>query len=87
MGKVGIYFSLVLWSRGQGQLRVCHDMFKKNLSKVIDDPGRFGSAYISFLAEEGTIRELNTGYTSVRKVLHKQVRDSSALILTSTGKR
>ena len=87
MGKVRISFSLVLWTRGQGQLRVCHDMFKKNLSKVIDDPGRFSSAYMSFLAEEGTIRELNTGYTSVRKVLHKQVRSFSALILISTGQR
>lgn len=48
-------------------------MFKKNLSKVIDDPVRFGSAYMSFLAEEGTIRELNTGYSILRKVLRKRV--------------
>ena len=53
-------------------------MFKKNLSKIIDDPGRFSSAYMSFLAEEGTIRDLNAGYTSVRKVLRKQVKDLSA---------
>ena len=61
-------------TRGQGQLRVCHDMFKKNLSKILDDPARFSSSYISFLTEEGTIRELNTGYRSVREVSRKQVR-------------
>ena len=60
-------------------------MFKKNLSKIVDDPGRFNSAYMSFLAEEGTIRELNTGYTTVRKVLRKQVIAFSAFFLILTG--
>jgi squamous cell carcinoma antigen recognized by T-cells 3 len=62
------------WEKEQGNPSVCKEMFKKNLFKVVDDPIRFGYAYLSFLAENGTLDELNIGYSTMRKVFKKNVR-------------
>lgn len=62
------------WETEQQNSSVCKDMFKKNLFKVVDDPVRFGYAYLSFLTENGTLDELNIGYSTIRKVFKKNVR-------------
>ena len=54
--------------RGQGQLRVCHEMFKRNLSKIVDDPVRFCSEYLLFLNEEGSLQDLNAGHSAIQRV-------------------
>jgi hypothetical protein len=55
--------------RSQGQSEICFDMFKKNLKKIVDDPVRFGKAYLAFLTEEGMIQDLNIGHMMVRKLI------------------
>ena len=59
--------------RAQGELQVCHEMFKRNMSKIIDDPVRFSYAYLSFLTEEGSLRELNSGFAILRRTLLQHV--------------
>jgi hypothetical protein len=67
----------ITWETMLGNSSVCKDMFKKNIFKVVDDPVRFGYAYLSFLAENGTLDELNTGYSTIRKVFKKHVMASN----------
>jgi len=62
--------------RGQGQLRVCHEMFKRNLSKIVDDPVRFCSEYCLFLDEEGSLQDLNVGYSAIHRVSARLVYPS-----------
>jgi hypothetical protein len=63
----------ITWEKTQENSSVCKDMFKKNIFKVVDDPVRFGYAYLAFLAENGTLDELNIGYSTLRKVFKKHV--------------
>ena len=63
----------ITWSKTQDNSAVCQDMFKKNIFKVVDDPVRFGYAYLAFLAENGNLDELNIGYSTIRKVFKKHV--------------
>jgi len=43
-------------------------MFKRNLTKILDDPVRFCSEYLLFLNQEGLLPELNAGYAAVHRV-------------------
>jgi hypothetical protein len=71
--KCDYWMDRMAWEKTQENSSVCKDMFKKNIFKVVDDPVRFGYAYLSFLAESGTLDELNIGYTAIRKVFKKNV--------------
>ena len=73
MGKVRtVLHGLVSRFREQGQLKNCHGLFKKALSKATDDPSQLSYAYLQFLTEEGTLQELNTGLSTIKDVLKKQ---------------
>ena len=43
-------------------------MFKRNLSKIVDDPVRFCSEYLLFLNEEGSLQDLNAGHSAIQRV-------------------
>lgn len=43
-------------------------MFKRNLSKIVDNPIRFCNEYLLFLNEEALLPELNAGYSAIQRV-------------------
>jgi hypothetical protein len=73
LGKVSSLLACVDIVREQGHPELSHEMFKRNLFKITDDPFRFSYAYMTFLAADGSLHQLSSGLNTVRKVLKKYV--------------
>jgi hypothetical protein len=73
LGKVSPLLTVVDFVREQGHPELSHEMFKRNLFKITDDPFRFSYAYMTFLAADGSVHQLSSGLNTVRKVLKKYV--------------
>ena len=66
--------------REQGQFQVCNEIFKRTLSKIVDDPGRFCNEYLLFLSEEGSLQDLNAGYSAIHRVSTRLVHPDLAAV-------